>query len=141
MYFPNRETCPACGKVAHGVHECNQVHIVDHQRARGGRDERARIVAIIDARLMAIEPNDADASDEALTIPVGLSLDEATRRYVEATLAASDGNKTEAAKRLGVGRTEPFALRAAPGACPCPWCRPVLSAASRTGGPGVSACP
>ncbi len=47
---------------------------------------------------------DADASDEALTIPVGLSLDEATRRYVEATLAASDGNKTEAAKRLGVGR-------------------------------------
>jgi uncharacterized OB-fold protein len=65
MYFPNRETCPACGKVAHGVHECNQVHIVDHQRARGGRDERARIVAIIDARLMAIEPNDADASDES----------------------------------------------------------------------------
>ena len=37
-------------------------------------------------------------------IPVGLPLEEATRRYVAATVAACDGNKTEAARRLGVGR-------------------------------------
>ena len=37
-------------------------------------------------------------------LPLGLSLDEASRRYVEATVRASGGNKTEAAKRLGVGR-------------------------------------
>ncbi len=35
---------------------------------------------------------------------LGLTLDEATRRYVEATLAACDGNKAEAARRLGIGR-------------------------------------
>jgi transcriptional regulator with GAF, ATPase, and Fis domain len=37
-------------------------------------------------------------------VPLGLPLDEATRRYVEATVAACEGNKTEAARRLGVGR-------------------------------------
>lgn len=37
-------------------------------------------------------------------LPVGLPLDEAIRRYVEATVAACDGNKTEAARRLEVGR-------------------------------------
>jgi Nif-specific regulatory protein len=36
--------------------------------------------------------------------PLGLTLDEATRRYVAATVEACDGNKTEAARRLGVGR-------------------------------------
>jgi Nif-specific regulatory protein len=41
---------------------------------------------------------------EGAAIPVGLTLDEANRRYVEATVAACDGNKTEAARRLGVGR-------------------------------------
>jgi len=35
---------------------------------------------------------------------MGLSLEEAERRYVEATVNACDGNKSEAAKRLGVGR-------------------------------------
>jgi Nif-specific regulatory protein len=40
----------------------------------------------------------------AAEIPVGLTLDEATRRYVQATVDACDGNKSEAAKRLGVGR-------------------------------------
>jgi len=39
-----------------------------------------------------------------VAIPVGLTLDEAIRRYVDATVSACDGNKTEAAKRLGVGR-------------------------------------
>jgi len=38
------------------------------------------------------------------SVPVGLSLEEATRRYVAATVDACGGNKTEAARRLGVGR-------------------------------------
>ncbi len=37
-------------------------------------------------------------------IPLELSLDDAMRRYVEATLDACEGNRSEAAKRLGVGR-------------------------------------
>lgn len=43
------------------------------------------------------------ASDHCV-IPLGLTLDEATRRYIEATVTACDGNKTEAARRLDVGR-------------------------------------
>jgi transcriptional regulator with GAF, ATPase, and Fis domain len=39
-----------------------------------------------------------------VTIPLGLSLEDAERRYVEATLQSCDGNKSEAAKRLQVGR-------------------------------------
>ncbi len=39
-----------------------------------------------------------------LAIPLGLTLDDVARRYLEATLASVDGNKTEAAKRLGIGR-------------------------------------
>ncbi|MBL8743063.1 MAG: sigma-54-dependent Fis family transcriptional regulator, partial [Myxococcales bacterium] len=39
-----------------------------------------------------------------VTLPLGLSLEEAERRYVEATLQSCDGNKSEAAKRLQVGR-------------------------------------
>lgn len=38
------------------------------------------------------------------TIPLGLTLEEATRRYVSATVDACDGNKAEAARRLDVGR-------------------------------------
>jgi Nif-specific regulatory protein len=37
-------------------------------------------------------------------VPLGLTLDEATRRYVSATLDACDGNKAEAARRLEIGR-------------------------------------
>jgi DNA-binding NtrC family response regulator len=37
-------------------------------------------------------------------IPLGMTLDEATRRYVGATLEACDGNKAEAARRLEIGR-------------------------------------
>lgn len=48
-----------------------------------------------------------------VALPLGLKLDEATRLYVEAMVKACDGNKTEAAKRLGVGRnTLARALRA-----------------------------
>ena len=35
---------------------------------------------------------------------LGLTLDEATRRYVAATVDALGGNKAEAARRLDVGR-------------------------------------
>jgi len=39
-----------------------------------------------------------------IALPLGLSLDEATKRYVQATLDACDGNKAEAARRLDIGR-------------------------------------
>ncbi len=47
---------------------------------------------------------DAGAPSRDVTLPLGLSLEEASRRYLDATLAACDGNKTEAARRLGIGR-------------------------------------
>jgi Nif-specific regulatory protein len=37
-------------------------------------------------------------------VPLGLTLDEATRRYVAATVDVCDGNKAEAARRLDIGR-------------------------------------
>jgi transcriptional regulator with GAF, ATPase, and Fis domain len=37
-------------------------------------------------------------------IPLGLTLEEAVRRYVDATVSACEGNKTEAARRLQIGR-------------------------------------
>ncbi|NUP11760.1 MAG: sigma-54-dependent Fis family transcriptional regulator [Polyangiaceae bacterium] len=40
----------------------------------------------------------------SVTIPLGLPLEEASRRYVDATLQSCGGNKSDAAKRLGVGR-------------------------------------
>jgi DNA-binding NtrC family response regulator len=43
-----------------------------------------------------------DAS--AVALPLGLTLEEATRRYVSATVDACDGNKAEAARRLAIGR-------------------------------------
>lgn len=45
-----------------------------------------------------IEPK----SDRAFE--VGWTLEEMTRRYIEATIASCGGNKTEAARKLGVGR-------------------------------------
>ncbi|MBX3261324.1 MAG: sigma-54-dependent Fis family transcriptional regulator [Labilithrix sp.] len=44
------------------------------------------------------------ASPAASAVPLGLTLDEATLRYVAATVDACAGNKAEAARRLGVGR-------------------------------------
>jgi len=41
---------------------------------------------------------------DGVTIPLGLSLDDASKAYVEATLKSCEGNKSEAAKRLQVGR-------------------------------------
>ncbi|MFO0761303.1 MAG: sigma-54-dependent Fis family transcriptional regulator [Byssovorax sp.] len=45
-----------------------------------------------------------ETSEGAVSIPLGLTLEEAEKRYVDATVKACDGNKTEAAKRLGIGR-------------------------------------
>jgi len=45
-----------------------------------------------------------DAPSDGVRLPLGLSLEEVERRYVEATLAAMDGNRTKAAQALGVGR-------------------------------------
>ncbi|MCU0683359.1 MAG: sigma-54-dependent Fis family transcriptional regulator [Polyangiaceae bacterium] len=44
------------------------------------------------------------APADGIVLPPGLTLDEAARRYAEATLEACGGNRTEAARRLGVGR-------------------------------------
>jgi transcriptional regulator with GAF, ATPase, and Fis domain len=57
--------------------------------------------AIAEAALRGAEN---DEGGEAVAIPLGLTLEEAVRRYVDATVKGCDGNKTEAAKRLGVGR-------------------------------------
>jgi DNA-binding NtrC family response regulator len=46
----------------------------------------------------------ATSSQSSVTIPLGLSLEEAERRYVDATLGAMGGNRTRAALALGVGR-------------------------------------
>ena len=46
----------------------------------------------------------AESAATAVTLPIGLTLEEATRRYVDATVTACEGNRTEAAKQLGVGR-------------------------------------
>ncbi len=64
--------------------------------------ERSPIVA--EVRTVA-EPASRDATTrEGVTIPLGLPLEEAVRLYVDATVKDCDGNKTEAAKSLGVGR-------------------------------------
>jgi transcriptional regulator with GAF, ATPase, and Fis domain len=39
-----------------------------------------------------------------VAIPHGLTLDDAMARYIRATVESAEGNKTEAARRLGVGR-------------------------------------
>ncbi|MBN9164935.1 MAG: sigma-54-dependent Fis family transcriptional regulator [Myxococcales bacterium 68-20] len=44
------------------------------------------------------------ATTTAPIVPLGLTLEEATRRYVAATVDVCDGNKAEAARRLDVGR-------------------------------------
>jgi len=46
----------------------------------------------------------APREDDTLALPLGLTLDEVERRYVQATLDHVDGNQSEAARVLGVGR-------------------------------------
>jgi len=45
-----------------------------------------------------------ETTTDGVTLPHGLSLAEASRRYVLATIERAAGNKTEAARLLGVGR-------------------------------------
>jgi DNA-binding NtrC family response regulator/putative methionine-R-sulfoxide reductase with GAF domain len=44
------------------------------------------------------------ANEDRVVLPLGITLDEATRRYAAFVLDACDGNKAEAARRLGIGR-------------------------------------
>jgi transcriptional regulator with GAF, ATPase, and Fis domain len=44
------------------------------------------------------------AAHDQVLLPLGLTLDEASRRYLSATLEACEGNKAEAARRLEIGR-------------------------------------
>ena len=62
-----------------------------------------RVVPSSAPYLVAAAPLAPLASTD-VAIPLGLTLDEATRRYVEATLASCDNNKAETARRLAVGR-------------------------------------
>jgi len=55
-------------------------------------------------RPTTISDGRSSGGDEELRLPLHLSLDDAIERYVTAVVAACDGNKTEAARRLGVGR-------------------------------------
>jgi transcriptional regulator with GAF, ATPase, and Fis domain len=50
------------------------------------------------------DPSLVAASPAGTVVPFGLTLDDATRRYVQATVDACDGNKAEAARRLDIGR-------------------------------------
>ncbi len=50
------------------------------------------------------EEEGAGAGEDGVRLPPGLTLQEAERRYVEAAIRACGGNKTEAARRLGIGR-------------------------------------
>ena len=64
---------------------------------------------VIEPELLGIGPP-ADAAPRSaggkatVNLPLGLPLAEVQRRYVEATLASHDGNRTRAAAALGVGR-------------------------------------
>jgi Nif-specific regulatory protein len=51
-----------------------------------------------------LAPAEAEVGEDGVAIPLGLPLEEASRRYVEATVSACGGNKAEAARRLRVGR-------------------------------------
>jgi len=63
---------------------------------------RLRRIVPSSAPYLAAAAPTAPSTD--VPIPLGLTLDEATRRYVEATLASCDNNKAETARRLAVGR-------------------------------------
>lgn len=55
-------------------------------------------------RSASMAPPGAGSGGQQLRCPLGLSLAEVNRRYIATTVQACDGNKTEAARRLGVGR-------------------------------------
>jgi len=49
-------------------------------------------------------PDPQPSADVGVRLPLGLSMDEASARYAAATVEACEGNKSEAAKKLGIGR-------------------------------------
>jgi Nif-specific regulatory protein len=49
-------------------------------------------------------PSPAKEAGNAVVLPLGLSLEDASRRYIEATIESCGGNKAEAARRLQIGR-------------------------------------
>ncbi|HET6613942.1 MAG TPA: sigma 54-interacting transcriptional regulator, partial [Kofleriaceae bacterium] len=49
-------------------------------------------------------PTSVSPSGDGVALPIGLSLEEARARYIRATVDACDGNRTEAARRLNIGR-------------------------------------
>jgi Nif-specific regulatory protein len=51
-----------------------------------------------------VVPAEASGGEAKVTLPLGLSLDDATARYAEAVVTECEGNKTEAARKLGIGR-------------------------------------
>ena len=57
-----------------------------------------------DAATRAQVEEQPGAGDEAVRLPHGLTLDEAARVYAEATVARTDGNRSAAARVLGIGR-------------------------------------
>ncbi|WP_394841206.1 sigma-54-dependent Fis family transcriptional regulator [Pendulispora brunnea] len=59
---------------------------------------------LLSKALLPSRPRTERGAANTVGVPLGLSLEEAGRRYVLATLEACDNNKAEAARRLGVGR-------------------------------------
>ncbi|MBX3125471.1 MAG: sigma-54-dependent Fis family transcriptional regulator [Polyangiaceae bacterium] len=49
-------------------------------------------------------PSSSHSARGGVWLPDGLTLDAATRRYIDAQLRVAGGNRTETAKRLGIGR-------------------------------------
>lgn len=69
--------------------------------------ERAVVLASDDRLVgedMGLDVASATPTAEGTVIPDGLSLDEATAHYARQVLSASDGNRSAAARALGVGR-------------------------------------
>jgi len=62
------------------------------------------LAAAASVRAPSAQAPSTQADAPAVALPMGLSLEEASRRYVTATLDACEGNKAEAARRLEIGR-------------------------------------
>ena len=56
----------------------------------------ARSIVLLMIAVSAAARESSPKGEGTIEIPLGLTLEEATRRYVDATLDACDGNKTEA---------------------------------------------
>jgi two-component system, NtrC family, response regulator AtoC len=77
--------------------------------ARELRNALERALIFHDAGELAVEPPAAPSEDPAsegrgLLLPMGLSMEEVERRYLQATLDSSSGAQHEIAERLGISR-------------------------------------